>query len=79
MLRPTPEVVTEVQDAFDALPVDPSGLLAGFDAHQLAAIAEYLSRATDFSYRRGALLRAQLLADGGRNRSATSIVDKETT
>jgi DNA-binding MarR family transcriptional regulator len=69
VLRPTPEVVTEVQDAFDALPVEESELLAGFDAHQLAAIAEFLSRATDFSYRRGALLRAQLLADGGRNRS----------
>jgi DNA-binding MarR family transcriptional regulator len=66
VLRPTPEAVREVQQVFDALPADASELLEGFDANQLAAIAEFLARATDFAYRRGALLRAQVLSAGGR-------------
>jgi DNA-binding MarR family transcriptional regulator len=78
VLRPTPETVREVQEAFDALHADPSALLAGFDPHQLAAIAEYLTRATDFAYRRSALLRAQLLADGGRNRTPVTGTSEET-
>ena len=65
VLRPTPEAVREVQQVFDALP-DAGELLEGFDASQLAAIAEFLARATDFAYRRGALLRAQVLSAGGR-------------
>jgi DNA-binding MarR family transcriptional regulator len=66
VLRPTPEAVREIQQVFQALP-DPGGLLEGFDAHQLAAIAEFLARATDLAYRRGALLRAQVLSAGGRH------------
>jgi DNA-binding MarR family transcriptional regulator len=65
VLRPTPEAVREVQQVFEALP-DASGVLEGFDAHQLAAVAEFLDRATDLAYRRGALLRAQVLSAGGR-------------
>jgi hypothetical protein len=59
VLRLTPEAVQEVRQVFEALPADPNELLEGFDAHRLAAIAEFLARATDFVYRRGALLRAQ--------------------
>jgi hypothetical protein len=51
---------------FEALPADPAEPLEGFDANQLAAIAEFLDRAADFAYRRGALLRAQVLSAGGR-------------
>ena len=65
VLRLTPEAVREVQQVFQALP-DASGVLEGFDAHQLAAIAAFLARATDLAYRRGALLRAQVLSAGGR-------------
>ncbi|HEY7606588.1 MAG TPA: MarR family transcriptional regulator [Actinomycetes bacterium] len=65
VLRPTPEAAREIQGVFDALP-GAGELLEGFDAHQLAAIAEFLTRATDLAYRRGALLRAQVLAAGGR-------------
>ncbi len=79
VLRSTPSVVAEVQDAFDAMPADPSGLLEGFDAAQLTAIADYLTRATDFAYRRGALLRAQMLAGGGRNRAAALNDSNEET
>jgi DNA-binding MarR family transcriptional regulator len=65
VLRATPEAVREIQQVFEALP-PASGVLEGFDAHQLAAVAEFLARATDLAYRRGALLRAQVLAAGGR-------------
>jgi DNA-binding MarR family transcriptional regulator len=67
VLYPTPEAVAEVRRLFAALPADPGELLEGFDAAQLAAIAEFLDRATDFAYRRGALLRAQVLSAGGRH------------
>ena len=65
VLYPTPEAAREIQRVFEALP-DAGELLEGFDAGQLAAIAEFLTRATDLAYRRGALLRAQVLAAGGR-------------
>lgn len=65
VLRPTPEAVREVQQVFRALP-DAGGVLEGFDAHQLAAIAEFLARATELAYRRATLLRAQVLSAGGR-------------
>ena len=77
VLRPTPEAAREIQQVFDALP-DAGELLEGFDTDQLAAIAEYLTRATDLAYRRGALLRAQVLAAGGR-RPATAIGGQATT
>jgi DNA-binding MarR family transcriptional regulator len=66
VLRPTAEAAQEVQQLFAALP-DAGEVLEGFDAHQLAAIAEFLDRATDLAYRRGALLRAQVLSAGGRH------------
>ena len=65
VLYPTREAAREIQQVFDALP-DAGELLEGLDADQLAAIAEFLTRATDLAYRRGALLRAQVLAAGGR-------------
>ena len=65
VLYPTREAAHEIQQVFDALP-DAGELLEGLDADQLAAIAEFLPRATDLAYRRGALLRAQVLAAGGR-------------
>lgn len=71
VLRPTPAAVREVHQLFEGLP-EAGGLLEGFDAHQLAAIAEFLSRATDLAYQRGALLRAQVLAVGGRQPSSLS-------
>lgn len=65
VLYPTREAAHEIQQVFDALP-DAGELLEGLDADQLATIAEFLTRATDLAYRRGALLRAQVLAAGGR-------------
>jgi DNA-binding MarR family transcriptional regulator len=71
VLRPTSKAVREVQEIFDALPVDPGGLLEGFDTHQLSAIAEFLTRATEFAYQRGAMLRAQTLSSGSRRAATT--------
>ncbi|MEV5543009.1 MarR family transcriptional regulator [Saccharopolyspora shandongensis] len=70
VLRPTSKAVREVQEVFDALPIDPDALIEGFDTHQLAAIAEFLSRVTDYAYQRSALLRAQTLSPRGRRATA---------
>jgi DNA-binding MarR family transcriptional regulator len=54
------ELFAEItDDSFDAL-------LDGFDEAQLTAIAEFVRRATAFTHRRTALLRAQGLVDGRR-------------
>ncbi|MGW1681901.1 MarR family winged helix-turn-helix transcriptional regulator [Saccharopolyspora sp. NPDC002376] len=78
VLGPTSKAVREVQEVFDALPVDPGALTEGFDTHQLTAIAEFLTRVTDYAYQRGALLRAQALSTGGR-RAATAPHEQDTT
>ena len=61
ILRPVPERLRDLQEIFDPIREDAAALLDGFDAHQLAAIAEFLARSTGFAYRRAALLRAQTL------------------
>jgi DNA-binding MarR family transcriptional regulator len=70
VLRPTSKAAREVGAVLDALPADHDTLLEGFDAHQLAAIAEFLTRAIDHVYQRGAMLRAQTLSSGGRRAAA---------
>lgn len=78
VLRPAYEGMQDVQEVFDSLREDAAALLEGFDSHQLAAIAQFLTRATDFAYRRAALLRAQLLSGGGRAApNPTSISNEE--
>jgi DNA-binding MarR family transcriptional regulator len=64
-LHPSTEANHDVQELFDAIRDDASALLAGFEPHQLAAIAEFLTRTTDFAYRRTALLRAEARSRGG--------------
>jgi DNA-binding MarR family transcriptional regulator len=61
VLRPVPERIRDLEDIFEPIRDDAAALLDGFDAHQLAAISEFLARTTDFAYRRAALLRAQTL------------------
>ena len=70
VLRPVPEGLRDIQDMFASVQQEAAGLLEGFDAHQLTAIAEFLTRGTDFAYRRAALLRAQTLIAGGHVRAA---------
>lgn len=59
VLRPVPEGLDDVRALFDSLREDASGLVDGFDDRQLAAVAEYLARATAFARRRAAVLRAE--------------------
>lgn len=73
ILRPAPDGAREVAELFDQLRADAAQLLAGFDTHQLAGIAEFLARGTDFAYRRAALLRAQALYEGRRRNTPTTI------
>ena len=57
-----------IQDVIDPLRKDVAAVLENFDAHQLAAIAEFLARTTDLVYRHAALLRAETTSDVGRTR-----------
>ncbi len=52
-----------IQDVIDPLRKDVATLLQNFDANQLTAIAEFLSRTTDLIYRHSALLRAETISD----------------
>jgi DNA-binding MarR family transcriptional regulator len=57
---------------FDGMAEDTrDALTTGFDAAELATIAEFLRRATEFTVRRTALLRARTLVDGGGRRRTT--------
>jgi len=59
ILRPAPERVRDIQAVFAPIRADTAALLEGFDPHQLAAIAEFLARSTEFAARHAVLLRAQ--------------------
>lgn len=58
-LTAVPERLRDADAVFGPVRVDAATLLHGFDDAQLAAIAEFLGRATELTYRRTALLRAQ--------------------
>jgi DNA-binding MarR family transcriptional regulator len=58
-----------IQDVIGPLRQDVAALLEDFDAHQLTAIAEFLTRTTDLIYRHAALLRAEANSDVGRTRA----------
>lgn len=72
ILRPADGGGGQVAELFERLRTDAAELVDGFDDHQLIAIAEFLSRGTEFAYHRAALLRAQALSRGGRSRAAAS-------
>ncbi len=48
-----------IHEVIDPLRQDVADLLKNFDAHQLTAIAEFLTRTTELIYRHAALLRAE--------------------
>lgn len=58
-LSPAPERLQEIRQIFDPIQKDAAELLQGFEPRQLATIAEFLARNTEFVYRRAALLRAE--------------------
>ena len=51
-----------IQDVINPLREDVASMLEHFDKHQLAAIAEFLTRSTDLVYHHSTLLRAQTLS-----------------
>ena len=59
ILYPALERMRDIHDVFDPIRKDVAALLESFDTHQLTAIAEFLTRSTEFAYRHVALLRAQ--------------------
>jgi DNA-binding MarR family transcriptional regulator len=72
MLTITALAHERMAEVFDGLAEDTrDALVAGFDEAQLATIAEFLRRATEFTVRRTALLRARTLVDGGGRRRTT--------
>jgi DNA-binding MarR family transcriptional regulator len=72
MLTITALAGERIAAVFDGMAEDSrDALLAGFDDAQLATIAEFLRRATEFTVRRTALLRARTLVDGGGRRRTT--------
>src|SRR6266446_1218307 len=58
---------THIQDVIDPLRQDVSALLENFDAHQLTALAEFLTGTTQLIYRHTALLRAETISTVGRS------------
>jgi len=58
ILRPSLKQ-SPIHEVLGPLRQDVAALLENFDAHQLTAIAEFLTRTTDLIYRHAALLRAQ--------------------
>jgi hypothetical protein len=60
----------DLQEALGPIRRDMAALLAGFDKHQLAAIAEFLARCTDLIYRHGALLRAETRCGAAQSAAA---------
>lgn len=58
-----------IQDVIDPLRKDVAAVLKNFDAHQLTAVTEFLTRTTDLIYRHAALLRAETVSKLGQTRS----------
>ena len=68
ILTALPKRLPDLETVFGPIRADAATLLDGFDSHDLTVIAEFLTRTTDFTYRRAALLRAQA-ALGSQQRS----------
>ena len=49
----------DLEAIFGPIRAEAAALLAGFDAHQRAAIAEFMTRSTELTYRHAALLRVE--------------------
>lgn len=66
VLRPASGGGREVAELFDDLRAAATELVEGYDADQLATIADFLTRSVDFAYDRVAHLRARSLSEGHR-------------
>jgi DNA-binding MarR family transcriptional regulator len=79
ILSPIPERVRDIQEVFHPIRKDMAGLLESFDPHQLTAIAEFLARSTDFTYRHASLLRAHKLCAATRTGGTAQALHSKTT
>ncbi len=61
ILSPTAHRLQDIGNILEPIRKDVAALLEEFDTNQLAAIAEFLARSTDFAYRHMALLRSDAL------------------
>jgi DNA-binding MarR family transcriptional regulator len=61
ILSPARERLRDIQNVFDPIRGDMAALLGGFDVRQLSAIAEFLTRSAEITYRHAMLLRAKTL------------------
>jgi DNA-binding MarR family transcriptional regulator len=59
MLRPVEARVQQVHEVVGPLRADLAALLSEFDAHQLEAIARFLTEGTSITFKHAVLLRAQ--------------------
>jgi len=75
ILYPAPERVQAIRDVLEPVREDVAALLESFDAHQLSAIAEFLTRSADSFYQHVALLRAHTLSAASRNRAPDQAVN----
>lgn len=74
ILYPAPERLNNIQNVLEPLRDDIAALLESFDARELTAIVEFLTRSTDCIYHHVALLRAQTVSTAGRNREDAQVV-----
>ena len=77
ILHPAAQRAALIHAVFQPIRKDVAALLGEFDAHQLAAIARFLSGSTDLAYHHVGLLRAHALGDTGQ--SSTSAAAGRTT
>jgi DNA-binding MarR family transcriptional regulator len=77
VLTPVDERINDIQEVFRDIRPAFENLLDGFDVHQLTAIAEFLTRSTEFARDRATTLRAQ--ARSAERRPQTSTATRERT
>jgi DNA-binding MarR family transcriptional regulator len=77
-LDSAPEWTTHVGELFASFGDQSAALLDGFDENQLAAIAAFLERGTDFAYRNAALLRAETTVQPRREPAAATPTSEES-
>jgi len=78
ILCPARECVKDIQKALDPIRRDATALMGDFDTNELAAIAEFLTRSTEFAHLHTALLRSAILRREEDSRVSNSPKAKTT-
>jgi DNA-binding MarR family transcriptional regulator len=77
ILSPAGERLRDLQKVFDPIREDMAALLGDFDARQLTAIAEFLTRSTEIAYRHATRMRAESLCGVGQSAAANAASAEE--